>query len=99
MRVASRARLRALLSAPPLHRVVKCVSFVCDSPRGAHRVRINSGVDMRPARVDVSDPVAPPIVRPAPPHIGIGSEEDSMGSVRALVPKPPKQVRSTTAGA
>jgi hypothetical protein len=51
----------------------------------------NRGLDMRPFKVDVSDPVVePPEVTP-PPWNGYGTEEDSLNSFFSLIPKRPRK--------
>jgi len=51
----------------------------------------NRGLDMRPSKVDVSDPVVePPEVTP-PPWNGYGTEEDSLNSFFSLIPKRPRK--------
>lgn len=59
-----------------------CDSFTREYYRREH------GVEVEP--VDVSEPRPPKAAMEIPPHIGIGSEEDSLGSVYHLVPKKPK---------
>lgn len=50
----------------------------------------NKGIDQQASRIVVEEPA--PAVHPViiPPHIGIGSEEDTLASFRSLIPKKPK---------
>lgn len=49
------------------------------------------GLDFTDSVVDVEEKAPPPVEVPPPPPTGFGSEEDSLGSFKYLVPKPPKK--------
>mmetsp|Transcript_22425 Transcript_22425/g.78593 ORF Transcript_22425/g.78593 Transcript_22425/m.78593 type:complete len:763 (-) Transcript_22425:246-2534(-) len=49
------------------------------------------GLDFSDSVVDVEEKAPPPVEVPPPPPTGFGSEEDSLGSFKYLVPKPPKK--------
>jgi hypothetical protein len=48
------------------------------------------GIDQKACVIDITEAPKQAVKRPIPPHTGFGSEEDSMASVKALVPQPPK---------
>jgi len=57
----------------------------------------NYGIDQKEHVVDISEPPVVPIVHRVPPHNGFGSEEDTLNSLKSLMPKPPKlDVRTIT---
>lgn len=57
----------------------------------------NYGIDQKEHAVDLTVPPPPPVVHPVPPHNGFGGEEDTLNSLKSLIPKAPKlDVRTLT---
>lgn len=50
----------------------------------------HKGVDQQSRRIDISEPAPPKPQLPIPPHIGIGSEEDTLESWKHLIPRKPR---------
>ncbi len=48
-------------------------------------------MDIEQKLIPIPDPPVYKVEFPIPPHVGVGSEEDTLGSCFALWPKPPKQ--------
>eukprot|EP00163_Fabomonas_tropica_P034786 TRINITY_DN9832_c0_g2_i1.p1 TRINITY_DN9832_c0_g2~~TRINITY_DN9832_c0_g2_i1.p1 ORF type:complete len:713 (-),score=250.44 TRINITY_DN9832_c0_g2_i1:235-2373(-) len=64
--------------------------FIYDcSERTRNYYRDHFGIDMQPIDAEESRPPTPKVN--VPPPTGFGSEEDSLGSVMALVPRPPRK--------
>lgn len=51
----------------------------------------NKNYNQRSERVDVSDPPAPPVVHVTPPPAMFGSDEDTLNSLKSLMPKQPRK--------
>lgn len=62
------------------------VIYDCDDATQAWYLK-EKGIDQRSNRVDVSDPPTPAIVHPTPPPPVFGGEEDTLNSLKYLIPK------------
>lgn len=58
----------------------------CDKPT-AHWYLVNKGVDQKAHRIETGEPEPPKFEVTVPPHIGIGSEEDTLESWKHLIPR------------
>lgn len=56
------------------------------------------GIDQKEHVVDLTVVPPAPIVHAVPPHTGFGSEEDTLNSLKSLMPKPPKLDTRTITG-
>lgn len=62
--------------------------LLCDCDAATQAFYAQHGVDQKAHTVDLSIPAPPPRPVVIPPHTGFGGEEDSLQSVKSLVPRP-----------
>ncbi|RYE82827.1 MAG: hypothetical protein EOO65_04930, partial [Methanosarcinales archaeon] len=66
--------------------------LICDcEPATAEWYLTELGIDQVSRRVDIPVELPPKIEFPVPPHMGIGSEEDTLNSLKSLIPKQPRK--------
>ena len=66
----------------------ECIIFDCDEfTKKFYKEAL--GINQNP--IQIKKPPSNITYQPVPPYNGYGTEEDSMGSVKALMPKPPKK--------